>query len=115
VEDKLQKANLISNALNGWGKILFFIISLIGGIYLTYYQIQTNSANIINNSQNIQAERIHTTREFEIWGTRSDKRYTRATKMADGINNRIDKIETRQIEIMEKLSYLTGKLEKYED
>ena len=115
MEGKLHKANQLSNALNGWGKIVAFIVCLIGGAYITYYQIQTNSAAVIELRTLIDDHEVTMKREFEIWGDRSDKRYNRATKMADGINDRISGIQSIQVTILQKLSYIEGKLEKYEN
>jgi len=114
VEDKLHKANLISNAVNGWGKILVAVGSLIGGCFFFYYQVQSNEAAIKALEIKITDKAVSDLREFEVWGERSDKRHQRNMKTGDLVFKMLEEDRKWLIEIDRRITYIEGKLDNYE-
>ncbi len=50
-------------------------------------------------------------KEFEVWGNRSDKRYTRAMKLSDVLIEGGGKVNDQILDIYQKLAYISGNLD----
>jgi len=112
MEDKIQKANLWGSTISNWIKILGIVLTIVGYGFLTYYQIKSNSENINKILMLIEDKEKATTREFEVWGARSDKRYIRAMNEADELHNHDDKQDEQIFELTKELWYMKGKLDE---
>lgn len=76
------EANTLGSAINNWTKIAAVILFIVGGAYLTYYQIQSNTAANARQDTEVKDILEMMQREFQLWGDRSDKRYKRAMEEA---------------------------------
>jgi hypothetical protein len=106
--EKIQKANEISSLINGWGKILVAVGSLIGGCFFFYYQVQSNEAEIKSINVKIKDLEEANSREFKIWSDRSDKRHSRAMHLGETLLEDNMKQDDRLNNLDRRLSYLEG-------
>ena len=97
MSDALSKINTAGSAIGNWGKIVAVFFGIVGGGFLTYYQIQANSEGVEDNRQKIGAE-------IAIWGDRSDKRYSRANEAVDKFEKHIALLYERIAEIEKELA-----------
>ena len=119
MEGKLDKASKLGGAINNWTKILVGLDLLIVGIGTTYYQIQSNAAANTRQDQQFKEVLETMTREFEVWGDRSDKRHNRAVKEDeklhaedDKLEGKIDELREQNLELVKEIWYIKGKLDK---
>ena len=112
MDNKLDTANKISSLISGWGKILIAVGSLIGACFFFYYQVQSNETNIHALEVKLQDREESSKREFEIWGSRSDKRYERAMKTAEIIMEELATNNGWNLDLEKRLSKIEGKLEQ---
>jgi len=82
MKNVVAEANTLGSAINNWTKIAAVILFLVGGAYITYYQIQSNTATNARQDTEVKDILEMMQREFEVWGDRSDKRYKRAMEEA---------------------------------
>lgn len=110
MDEKLEKANKLSDAINGWVKIAVIIGSFIGACFLFYFQVQSNEQAI--KLTNKEQEDHHATimNEFIDWGNRSNNRNKRILKSIDEIEGGANKKLEWLIDIEKRLSKLEGKL-----
>jgi len=117
--ERIEKINAWGSLLNSWFKIGATIIMIIGYGFLTYYQIRGNSQSISELKLLIQDNNELVEKEFEIWGDRSDKRYTRAMEEDDELKAEDAKLEgimmdafkeqqKINIELTKELYYIKG-------
>lgn len=98
----INKASALGGAISVWFKVIGTVMVLIGYGFLTYYQIQGNSQGINELKILLRDNNEIVKREFEIWGTRSDKRYARASKTAEDLQD-VDKAHEKEMkELKEK-------------
>lgn len=91
--ETVSKVNTLGSAINNWMKIGAIILAIIGGAYLTYYQIQSNTAKNIEQDNMGLALEAMIKREIKLWGERSDKRYKRATEVEHRLEDDIKALE----------------------
>lgn len=117
--EKVEKANAIGSMISVWGKILIGLFVFIVSVGTAWYQIQTNASENVRQDGQFKEVMETMTREFEIQGQRSDKRYQRAMDEADELHNHDHELETfihnnskEILEIYKELYYLKGVAEK---
>lgn len=105
----LNKANLLGSTINNWTKIAAVILFIVGGAYLTYYQIQSNTAT--NARQDTEVKDILETmkREFQLWGDRSDKRYKRAMEEAVKLEQGQVNLWKEVVKLKEEIAFIKGR------
>lgn len=101
-KELISKANSLGGAISVWFKVIGTVIALIGYGFLTYYQIQSNSVEI-------HEFKLVVNREFEIWKTRSDKRYDRAMEKAVELTKVQTELEHELEETKTELSFIKGR------
>jgi hypothetical protein len=107
--ETVAKANLLGSTINNWIKIAVIILTIIGGAYLTYYQIQSNtSKNIAQDVKDIALEEF-IVREIGLWGERSDKRYKRVSEVEQRLEEEIHALEIELEETKLKIAFMKGK------
>jgi len=102
-EEVIRKAGALGSAITSWGKILFVTAAIIGGAFMTYYQIQHNA--IKNDSQDV---------EHQLMNERSDKRYKRAMGTADELKKKDKEHDKMDLEIIKEIYYIKGRLDQME-
>lgn len=117
-KSKVEKANAWGSLISVWGKILIAVFIFVVSIGGAWYQIQTNKANDIRQDQQFHEVLEVMKREFEVWGNRSDKRYTRAMEEAaelhkedDKLEKYIKKVEAQNLELYKEVWYMKGVLD----
>jgi len=106
--DSVAKVNLLGSTINNWIKIGAIVLTIIGGAYLIYYQIQSNTAT--NALQDLKDKEIEATitREIQLWGERSDKRYKRAMETATELTKKNEKLNTKLHALEIELTFIKG-------
>ena len=123
MERKIEKANRLGSTISVWTKIIVGIILAIIGIGTTYYQIESNAADNIRqdesiksviDNQHLQFDRMMETmtKEFDIIGHRSDKRYDRVMKETKELHLEIDRHDKYLLEIYKEIWYIKGQMHK---
>ncbi len=105
----VEKANLLGSTINNWMKIAAIILAIIGGAYLTYYQIQTNTAKNLQQDARDIALGEHIAREIKLWGERSDKRNKRSSAKEEKLEEEIHKVEAELEETRIDLAFIKGR------
>jgi len=105
----VEKANLLGSTINNWMKIAAIILAIIGGAYLTYYQIQTNTAKNIAQDATDKALGEMVVREIKLWGERSDKRNKRSGEKEDKLEDEIHKLEQELEETKLDIAFMKGR------
>jgi peptidoglycan hydrolase CwlO-like protein len=109
-EKAAAKANLLGSAINNWLKIAGIVLFIIGGAYLTYYQIQSNTAkNVAQDAKDIALQEA-LEREIHIWGDRSDKRYKRAMNEAENLKKDNKELEQELEETKIDIAFIKGRM-----
>jgi len=109
MSDTIAKANTLGSAINNWFKIGAIILFIIGGAYLTYYQIQSNTAANARQDTEVKDILEMMQREFEIWGDRSDKRYKRAMEEATELRDNQKALWKEVTQLKIDLSFMKGR------
>lgn len=108
MESKINKLNALGGAISAWSKIAFTVILIIGYGFITYFQIKANAQGISELKILMQDQNTLDSRELEVFSQRSDKRYTRAMREAE----RLNEINLRQnellIDLIERTAFLEG-------
>lgn len=105
----LNKANLLGSTINNWTKIVAVILFIVGGAYLTYYQIQSNTAANARQDTEFRDMLELVKREFEIWGERSDKRYKRAMEEATKLEDGQIELGKEVAKLKEEIAFMKGR------
>lgn len=107
--EAVAKANLLGSTINNWMKIGGIVLAIIGGAYLTYYQIQSNTA--ANERQDTRDKIIEETiaREIKLWGERSDKRNKRASGKEDELEEDLKALEQELEETKLDIAFMKGR------
>lgn len=101
MNETVKNASYIGALINSWGKIVGVGFLIVGGGFLTYYQIQTNAADNIKQDD-----------KFLEWGNRSDNRYKRAMEESDELHVHIDKLNDQILDLYKRLYRIEGKIYK---
>jgi len=116
-EDKVKRVGSLGSMISTWGKIFVGLIIFIVSVGTAWYQIQTNASE--NTRQDGQFKEVleTMTREFEVWGERSDKRHQRAMdeddklhREDDHLHEEIDKLREQNLDLVKEIWYIKGKL-----
>ena len=108
--DTVAKANTLGSAINNWAKIGAVIVFIIGGAYITFYQIQSNTATNARQDTEVKDILEMMQREFEVWGDRSDKRYKRAMEEANELQSNQGRLWKEVTELKVELSFIKGRM-----
>ena len=108
--ESVAKANLLGSTINNWMKIGAIILAIIGGAYLTYYQIQSNTADNVRQDTKDKAIEESLDREIHLWGERSDKRYKRAMAEASELEAENKALEKELEETRLDISFIKGRM-----
>ncbi len=118
MESKVSKANAWGSLISVWGKILIGIFIFVISVGTAWYQIQTNATDNARQDQQFLDVMETMKREFEVWGSRSDKRYNRAMKESEELHEEDDKLETyikkieaQNLELYKEVWYIKGVLD----
>ncbi len=103
-----EKLTKVGNLLSSWTAILILCFTILSGVFGLIYTINSNSSEIENLKLTIKDNNTLISREFEVYSSRSDKRYNRAMLESDKIFKYLDKIENRQYELTKEIYYLKG-------
>lgn len=107
--ETVSKANTLGSAINNWVKIAAILLAIIGGAYLTYYQIQSNTATNVEQDNKDAALEATINREITLWGERSDKRYKRASEIEHRLKDEISALEAELEETRLEISFIKGR------
>ena len=108
--ESVAKANLLGSTINNWMKIGFIVLAIIGGAYLTYYQIQSNTAkNVLQDARDVAIEEA-LEREIHLWGERSNKRYKRAMAEAEHMHQDAEDLEHELEETRLDIAFIKGRM-----
>lgn len=122
-EKRLNKINSWGSAISVWGKLLISLFVFVFTVGTAWYQIETNASDNVRqdeqfkqilDTQTKQHEQVlkMVTKEFNVQGRRSDKRYNRLVE-EDNKNEDHDKEQDAQLlELTKELWYLKGTLAK---
>ena len=113
--EKIKKVNTLGSTISVWGKLVIGLIIFIVGIGTTYYKIESNAVTNIKQDDQFKEIMQAMTREFEIWGERSDKRYQRAMSEAEELHIHDDKFDEQLLEMTKELYYMKGKFDQIEN
>ena len=113
--EKIKKANTLGSTISVWGKLVIGLIIFIVGIGTTYYKIESNAITNIKQDDQFKEIMHAMTREFEIWGDRSNKRYERAMGEAEELHIHDDNFDKQLLEMTKELYYMKGKFDQIED
>jgi len=109
---KVEKWNTLGSAISVWGKLLIALLVFVFTVGTAWYQIETNATINVRQDEQFK-EMLHTiTREFEIWGERSDKRYERTMKEFEERKEVDLQQSTEILELTKELYYIKGKLDE---
>lgn len=106
-----EKITKLGNLLNSWTAVIIMVVTFFSGVFGLIYTIHSNSSEIENLKLTIKDNNTLVEREFEVYSTRSDKRYKRVLKEAEHLFNYVEKVEERQYELLKELYYLKGKVD----
>ena len=107
--ETVAKANLLGSTINNCMKIGAIILAIIGGAYLTYYQIQSNTAKNVEQDATDKALGEALVREIKLWGERSDKRYKRAGEVEHRLEKEIHDLESELEETRIEQAFMQGR------
>lgn len=108
--DSVSRVNLLGSTINNWMKIGGIVLALIGGAYLTYYQIQSNTAKNIAQDAKDKELQATITREIHLWGERSDKRYKRAMEKANALTKVNKELEKELVQTKIEIAFIKGRM-----
>jgi len=107
--DTIAKVNTLGSAINNWAKIGAVIIFIIGGAYVTFYQIQTNTSANARQDTEVKDILEMMQREFQIMSERSDKRYKRAMTEADELQGNQIRLWKEVTTLKIELAFIKGR------
>lgn len=109
-DELVNKASAWGGAISVWLKIGGTIMAIVGYGFLTYYQIQSNSHGLDELKIVIKDNNEAIEREFEIWGTRSDKRYKRAMETAKELKQANKELELELEDTKLDIAFIKGRM-----
>ena len=113
--EKIKKVNTLGSTISVWSKLVIGLIIFIVGIGTTYYKIESNAITNIKQDEKFKEILHEMTREFEIWGERSNKRYERAMGETEELHVHDDNLNKQLLDLAKEVYYLKGKLDQIEN
>ncbi len=114
MSDSLKKFNLLGGTINTWGKIIVVGVCTIGSLFVTYYNIGSNSDGVIDNKAHIKQAESHLKALEKSLGDRAEKRYKRTKEETDELHHENHRQDDQLLYLTEKVARLEGLLQNRE-
>lgn len=114
MSENLKKFNLLGGTINTWGKIAAVAVFTIGSMFVTYYNIGSNSDGVLENISHIGRVENHLDILEADLTDQANKRVSTQKEETDELHHENHRQDDQLLYLTEKLARLEGVLQSRE-